>query len=53
MTDGKHFTTLEKEGDDLLATIPQEILDKVGLKIGDPVDITVENGKIIVTPTKD
>lgn len=38
----------EDENGDLLVPIPQVLLDQLGLKEGDDVDFSIDNGKIIV-----
>ena len=39
--------TIEKDGKDLVVTLPQEVLDDLGIKIGDDVDVSVKDGKIV------
>lgn len=41
-------TTVEADGDDLVVVIPPEILDRAELQIGDEVELSVENGVIII-----
>lgn len=40
--------TVEKDGEDLVLTLPQEVMDEAGLKIGDVVDISVKGGKMVI-----
>jgi len=42
--------TIKKDGKDLVITLPQEILDNLGIKIGDDVDISLKDGKIVIAP---
>jgi antitoxin component of MazEF toxin-antitoxin module len=39
---------IEKDGKDLVITLSQEILDDAGIKIGDDVDVSVNDGKILI-----
>ena len=41
-------TTVEADGDDLLVVIPAELLAQVDLEIGDEVDLSIENGTIVI-----
>jgi antitoxin component of MazEF toxin-antitoxin module len=41
-------TTVEANGDDLVVVIPSEILDRGELQIGDEVELSIENGAIII-----
>lgn len=41
-------TTVEADGDDLVIVIPPEILDQAELKIGDEVELSIENEAIII-----
>ncbi len=41
-------TTVEADGDDLGIVIPPEILDQAELKIGDEVELSIENEAIII-----
>lgn len=41
-------TTVEADGDDLAVVIPPEILDRAELQIGDEVELSIENGAIII-----
>lgn len=43
---------IDPENGEFLVTIPDEILKQAGLKIGDPVDVTEERGKIIIQASK-
>ena len=42
--------TIKKDGKDLVITLPQEVLDDLGIKIGDDVDISLKDGKIVIAP---
>jgi antitoxin MazE len=33
--------------------LPRDILERAGLKPGDPVDVTVERGRVVVTAVED
>ncbi|CAN0587499.1 unnamed protein product, partial [Ectocarpus sp. 12 AP-2014] len=41
-------STIDKDGKDLVLTLPQEVLDDAGIKIGDQVDISVKDGRIVI-----
>lgn len=41
-------TTVEADGDDLVAVIPPEILDRAELQIGDTIEWSLENGVITI-----
>lgn len=41
-------TTVEADGDDLVIVIPPEILDRAELQTGDEVELSIENGVIII-----
>lgn len=41
-------TTDEADGDDLVVVIPPEVLDRAELQIGDEVELSIENGAIII-----
>lgn len=41
-------TTIEKDGEDLVVTIPAEILDLAELQVGNEVDVTLKNGVIVI-----
>ena len=41
-------TTIEQDGEDLVVVIPQEIMDLAEIRIGDQVDVTLENGVIVI-----
>ncbi|WP_420389743.1 hypothetical protein [Marinobacter sp.] len=41
-------TTVEADGDDLVTVIRPEILDRAELKIGDEVELSIENEAIII-----
>lgn len=45
-------TNVEASGEDLVVIIPQKLMDALGLKPGDDVDIAIEHRKAIVTPMK-
>jgi len=42
--------TIKKDGKDLVITLPQEVLDDLGIKIGDDVDISLKDRKIVIVP---
>lgn len=44
---------VEQDGENLVVTIPQEILDAGNLKPGDEVDIFEEDGKIVIEKISD
>lgn len=39
---------VEGDGDDLVITLPQELIDDLELIIGDEIEITEENGRIVI-----
>ena len=39
---------IEKDGKDLAVTLPQEVLDDAGIKIGDEIDVSVKGGRIVI-----
>ncbi len=41
-------TTVEADGDDLVVVIPPEILDRAELEIGYEVELSIENGVIVI-----
>ncbi len=41
-------TTIEADGEDLVVVIPPEILDRAELQIGDEVELSIDNGVIII-----
>jgi len=41
-------TIIEKDGKDLAVTLPQEVLDAAGIKIGDEIDVSVKDGRIVI-----
>lgn len=41
-------TTIEADGDDLVFVIPPEILDRSEIQVGDKVELSIENGVIII-----
>ncbi len=41
-------TTVEADGDELVVVIPPEILDRAELEIGDEVELSIENGVIVI-----
>jgi antitoxin component of MazEF toxin-antitoxin module len=41
-------TTVEADGDDLVFVIPPEILEAAEIRIGDVVELSIENGVIII-----
>lgn len=43
-------TRLQKWGDSLALRIPKILADKAGLDSGSPVILTLENGRIVITP---
>ena len=44
--------TIKKWGNSLATRIPKGIVESVGLKLDQEVDIEAVNGKIIITPVK-
>lgn len=43
-------TNLRKEGDSVMLTIPPELLDQLRLKVGAPVVVSIEDGRLIIEP---
>lgn len=43
-------TTIEQDGEDLVAVLPDEILEKAGLAIGDAVTVSLQEGAIVIEP---
>ncbi|AXV14936.1 AbrB family transcriptional regulator [Neorhizobium sp. SOG26] len=46
-------TTIRKIGNSEGIIIPKEVLDRMGLKAGDTVEIRVEDGNIALVPEQD
>jgi len=44
--------TITKWGNSQGIRIPKKYLEELGLKVGEKVDIKIENGKIVITPLK-
>ncbi len=44
--------TISKWGNSQGIRIPKKYLDQLGLKIGEKVDIKIEDGKIVIIPLK-
>lgn len=44
--------TIKKWGNSLATRIPKNIVDSIGLRLNQEVDIEAVNGKIIITPVK-
>ena len=47
-----HTTNLRKVGGSVMLKVPPALLDILGLRVGARVDIAVENGRLIVEPSK-
>ena len=45
-------TALKKIGNSSGVVIPKAVLDQIGAKTGDKIDLSVENGKLILSPAK-
>ena len=45
----KKFSTIGSKGQ---VTVPQEILDRIGLSAGDRVEFVPENGNILIRPLR-
>lgn len=45
-------TQIHKEGDDFILEIPQSILDAAQISVGETVDITVMDDRIVIQKTK-
>ena len=45
----KKFSTISSKGQ---VTVPQEILDRIGLSAGDRVEFVPENGNILIRPLR-
>jgi hypothetical protein len=43
------FEEIDGDPENIKMKIPQEILDHTGWKEGDTLDITIENGAIVIT----
>lgn len=43
-------TTLAKSGRGDAVRLPREILERAGVKPGDAVDVTIERGRVVLTP---
>jgi hypothetical protein len=43
------FEEIDGDPENIRMKIPQEILDHTGWKEGDTLDITIENGAIVIT----
>lgn len=41
-------TTVEADSDNLVAGIPPEILDRTELQVGEDIELSLENGVIII-----
>jgi len=41
-------TTIEKWGNSLAICIPQELADKIGLEVGNEVELRVANGELLI-----
>jgi len=46
------MTTITKWGNSQGIRIPKKYLEELGLKVGERVDIKIEDGKIIIIPLK-
>ncbi|MDE9454607.1 AbrB/MazE/SpoVT family DNA-binding domain-containing protein [Xenorhabdus bovienii] len=44
--------TIKKWGNSQGIIIPANILNKIGVKIGQVMDLTVDEGKIVLSPSK-
>lgn len=44
--------SLRKVGGSVMLAVPPAILDTLGLKVGQTVGLAVENGRLIVEPTR-
>lgn len=40
--------TIEKDGDNLIVTFPQELVADLRLAVGDEIDISERDGKIVI-----
>lgn len=45
-------TSLRKMGNSSGVIIPKPILSEIGMRVGDPVELSVEGDKITLTPSK-
>jgi antitoxin MazE len=45
-------TALKKIGNSSGIVIPKTVLEQIGVKAGDKVDLSVEAGKVVLTPVK-
>ncbi|HEX8904976.1 MAG TPA: AbrB/MazE/SpoVT family DNA-binding domain-containing protein [Longimicrobiaceae bacterium] len=43
---------IQKSGDDLVLRIPDEVAEVVGLTDGGEVELSVENGRLVVAPPR-
>ena len=47
-----HTTSLRKVGGSIMMVIPPALLDLLGLRAGESVDVAVDRGRLIVAPRK-
>ena len=46
------ISNLRKVGGSTMFAIPPEVVKMLGLKVGDPVSVSVENGRLIASPQR-
>ncbi|HAV1601576.1 TPA: AbrB/MazE/SpoVT family DNA-binding domain-containing protein [Enterobacter hormaechei subsp. xiangfangensis] len=46
-------TRVEQVGDEAMIVIPDEVMESMGWKEGDTVDLSVENGGIVIRKIED
>ncbi|HEV8145025.1 MAG TPA: antitoxin [Bryobacteraceae bacterium] len=44
--------TLRKSGGAVVMAVPRKILELVQLEVGSKVDLTVENGRVVISPER-
>ena len=45
-----HTATLRTVGGSVAVTLPRQLLRTLGLEAGDPVDVTIEDGRLVLAP---
>ena len=47
-----HTTKLRKVGGSVMLAVPPAVLELLDLRVGEPVDLAVENGQLVVEPRR-
>ena len=45
-------TSLRKMGNSIGMIVPKAVLQEIGLSVGAPMDVRVEDGKVVATPVR-